>query len=67
MPGKHQPAVLAARAVRHHGPATGVYAVHRGFAEPKEIVPLPNAGHDWSTAFDRHAWKGIETRLCHAD
>lgn len=43
--------------------ATGVYAVYRGLAGPKEMIPLPNTGHDWSPAFDRHAWQWLGRTL----
>jgi len=45
---------------------TGVYAVYQKLAGPKEIVALPNTGHDWSPAFDRKAWKWLEKQLAPA-
>jgi len=37
-------------------PATAIYAAYHAIPGPKQIIPLPNTGHDWSPAFDRHAW-----------
>ncbi|MET0262071.1 MAG: acetylxylan esterase, partial [Rariglobus sp.] len=48
-------------------PATCVYSVYLGLAGPKEIIPLPNTAHDWSPAFDRHAWRWLDARLRAAD
>lgn len=40
-------------------PATGVFAAYRLLPGRKEIIPLPNTGHDWSPAFDRYAWRWL--------
>ena len=42
---------------------TGVQAVYLSMPAAKEIVPLPNTGHDWSPAFDRHAWRWLNKVL----
>ena len=42
---------------------TGVFAAYRLLPGQKEIIPLPNAGHDWSPVFDRYAWHWLERTL----
>lgn len=44
-------------------PAPCIYSVYLSLAGPKEIIALPNTAHDWSPAFDRHAWKWLEAKL----
>jgi cephalosporin-C deacetylase-like acetyl esterase len=42
-------------------PPYSVWAVfNRLESKAKEIFPIPGHGHDWSAAFDRHAWKWLE-------
>ena len=42
---------------------TGIFAVHAALPGEKEIVPLPNIGHDWAPAFDQYAWRWLEKIL----
>ena len=42
---------------------TGIYAVFRELNCPKEILALPNTGHDWAPAFDRYAWRWLAEKL----
>lgn len=42
---------------------TGIYAVFRELHCPKEILALPNTGHDWAPAFDRYAWRWLAEKL----
>ena len=44
-------------------PATGIYAAYLSLSGPKQIVSLPNTGHDWSPAFDRQAWRWLDDNL----
>lgn len=44
-------------------PPTSIFAVYQALPGKKEIIPLPNTGHDWSPAFDRHAWRWLDQTL----
>ena len=57
------PVLLNAGLTDAVSPPTGVFAVYQKLNCPKEIIPLPNTGHDWSPAFDRYAWKWLARQL----
>lgn len=42
---------------------SAIFALYRTLDVPKEIQIIPNMGHDWSTAFQRHAWRWLEKTL----
>ncbi|MEZ0218111.1 MAG: acetylxylan esterase [Rariglobus sp.] len=42
---------------------TGVQAAYLGLRSPKQLITLATIGHDWSPAFDRHAWRWLDDVL----
>ncbi len=45
-------------------PPTGVFAIfHRLGSTDKTLIPLPGLGHDWSSEFDRRAWRWLDEKL----
>jgi len=44
-------------------PATGIFAAYNALTSRKQIIALPNTGHDWAPAFDRYAWQWLDTIL----
>lgn len=48
-------------------PATSVYAAYRQIPGEKQLVILPNTGHDWAPAFDRRAWLWLNEKLDEVD
>ncbi len=45
-------------------PPTSVFAIyHRLGSADKTLIPLPGLGHDWSSEFDRRAWRWLDEEL----
>ncbi len=44
-------------------PPTSIFALYDALPGKKELIPLPNTGHDWSPAFDRYAWRWLDRTL----
>jgi len=57
------PVLMNAGLIDPVSPPTGIFAAYRLLRCKKEMIPLPNAGHDWSPAFDRYAWDWLKRTL----
>jgi cephalosporin-C deacetylase len=57
------PVLMNAGLIDRVSAPTGIFAVHAALPGEKEIIALPNIGHDWAPAFDQYAWRWLEKIL----
>ena len=58
------PVLMNAGLIDRVSPPYATWAVFRALASAdKTWVPLPGLAHDWSSAFDRRAWRWLERKL----
>jgi cephalosporin-C deacetylase len=57
------PMLLNVGLIDRISPASSVQSVFLRLGGNKEIVYLPNMGHDWSPAFDRYAWQWLNRKV----
>lgn len=62
-PRIHCPVLMNCGLIDPVSAPTGVFAAYQLMPGKKQIIPLPNLGHDWSPAFDRYAWRWLERTL----
>ena len=62
-PRVHCPMLMNCGLIDPISPPTGIFASYHLLPGKKEIIPIPNHGHDWSPAFDRYAWQWLELTI----
>jgi len=62
--GVHCPVFMNAGLIDGASPPVGTFAIYHQIASTdKQLIPLPGLAHDWSSEFDRQAWRWLDQEL----